>query len=51
MEFALSPLAFTALTTKKNVVPLVRPVFRKDVVVVVPAKVYGPPLTVARFTL
>lgn len=33
VEFALSPLAFVALTTKKYVVPLVSPVFVNDVLV------------------
>jgi len=35
VEFALSPLAFVALTTKKYVVPLVNPVFVNDVAVAV----------------
>jgi hypothetical protein len=51
VEFGLSPALFTALTTKKKVVPFVSPVLVKLVEVVVPTVVYGPPLTVARFTL
>jgi hypothetical protein len=51
VELALSPLAFTALTTKNNVVPFVKPVFVNAAVVELPTVVYGPPLVVARFTL
>ncbi len=51
VELALSPLAFTAVTTKNTVVPFVKPVFVNVVVVDVPTVVYGPPLVVARFTL
>jgi hypothetical protein len=39
LEFALSPLAFVALTTKKYVVPLVRFVFVNDVAETVPTVV------------
>src|SRR5215468_9617900 len=51
-ELPLSPAAFTADTTKKNVVPLVSPVFVKLVdVTPVAIVVYGPPLVVERLTL
>src|SRR4030095_8466033 len=38
-EFGLEPTAFAALTTKKYVVPLVRPVLMKDVAVGLPTVV------------
>jgi hypothetical protein len=51
-ESPLSPASFTALTTKKYVIPFVRPVITLDVITMpVSMVVKGPPADVDAFTV